>query len=83
MAEKLFGVSSRTQGKPDDGQGLKLVLHRYIIDGMEESGKVCSKAHDRPWRNSSSTRWPNTSHGYGWPSRVTKWSAWLKNWSTN
>ncbi|KAA8694203.1 proteinral secretion pathway/type 4 pilus assembly protein [Pseudomonas syringae pv. helianthi] len=39
MPEKLFGVSSRTQGKADDGQGLKLVLHRYIIDGIEESGK--------------------------------------------
>ncbi|KPW34176.1 proteinral secretion pathway/type 4 pilus assembly protein [Pseudomonas coronafaciens pv. atropurpurea] len=39
MAEKLFGVSSRSSGQDDGGQGLKLVLHRYIIDGIEESGK--------------------------------------------
>ncbi|WP_025995515.1 CpaF family protein [Pseudomonas viridiflava] len=39
MPEKLFGVSSRSQNNADDGQGLKLVLHRYIIDGIEESGK--------------------------------------------
>ncbi|MCF5632238.1 CpaF family protein, partial [Pseudomonas syringae] len=39
MAEKLFGVSSRSPGQANDGQGLKLVLHRYIIDGIEESGK--------------------------------------------
>ncbi|EPN55226.1 type II/IV secretion system protein, partial [Pseudomonas syringae pv. actinidiae ICMP 19079] len=39
MPEKLFGISSRGNGQADDGQGLKLVLHRYIIDGIEESGK--------------------------------------------
>ncbi|MFH7397076.1 CpaF family protein, partial [Pseudomonas syringae pv. tagetis] len=39
MPEKHFGGSSRTLGKYYVGQGLKLVLHRYIIDGIEESGK--------------------------------------------
>ena len=38
MAEKLFGVTSRgSQG--DEAQGLKLVMHRYIIDAIEESGR--------------------------------------------
>ena len=37
--EKLFGVSSRPQESGGDGQGLKLVLHRYIIDAIEESGR--------------------------------------------
>jgi pilus assembly protein CpaF len=38
-SEKLFGVSSRPQEAGGDGQGLKLVLHRYIIDAIEESGR--------------------------------------------
>ncbi|WP_447651944.1 CpaF family protein [Pseudomonas abietaniphila] len=37
--EKLFGVSSRSAESGGDGQGLKLVLHRYIIDAIEESGR--------------------------------------------
>jgi pilus assembly protein CpaF len=37
--EKLFGVSSRPSESGGDGQGLKLVLHRYIIDAIEESGR--------------------------------------------
>ncbi|UVJ44581.1 CpaF family protein [Pseudomonas sp. LS1212] len=38
MSEKLFGVS-RGQGHAADPQGLKLVLHRHIIDAIEDSGK--------------------------------------------
>ncbi|WAH58185.1 CpaF family protein [Pseudomonas silvicola] len=38
MSEKLFG-GGRTQGGSGDPQGLKLVLHRFIIDAIEESGK--------------------------------------------
>ncbi|MFK3796695.1 MULTISPECIES: CpaF family protein [unclassified Pseudomonas] len=37
--EKLFGVSARPADGGGDGQGLKLVLHRYIIDAIEESGR--------------------------------------------
>ncbi|WP_346828947.1 CpaF family protein [Pseudomonas abietaniphila] len=37
--EKLFGVSARPADSGGDGQGLKLVLHRYIIDAIEESGR--------------------------------------------
>jgi len=37
--EKLFGVSTRPAESGGDGQGLKLVLHRYIIDAIEESGR--------------------------------------------
>jgi pilus assembly protein CpaF len=37
--EKLFGVTARPQDSGSDGQGLKLVLHRYIIDAIEESGR--------------------------------------------
>ncbi|WP_297842247.1 CpaF family protein [Pseudomonas sp.] len=37
--EKLFGVPSRTSGGSNDTQGLKLILHRYIIDAIEETGK--------------------------------------------
>ena len=37
--EKLFGVSGRSSGSGNDAQGLKLVLHRYIIDAIEETGK--------------------------------------------
>lgn len=37
--EKLFGVSARPAESGGDGQGLKLVLHRYIIDAIEESGR--------------------------------------------
>ncbi len=37
MSEKLFG-GARTAGGSDP-QGLKLVLHRFIIDAIEESGK--------------------------------------------
>jgi pilus assembly protein CpaF len=37
--EKLFGVLSRPAESGGDGQGLKLVLHRYIIDAIEESGR--------------------------------------------
>lgn len=37
--EKLFGVSSKPLDGGGDGQGLKLVLHRYIIDAIEESGR--------------------------------------------
>ncbi|GAO91664.1 hypothetical protein PSA5_03125 [Pseudomonas syringae pv. actinidiae] len=80
MPEKLFGISSRGNGQADDGQGLKLVLHRYIIDGIEESGKNLLEAHDRLWRNLSSIKWLSTSLACDWPSRVTKWSGWPKNW---
>jgi len=38
MSEKLFG-GPRGQGTSGDPQGLKLVLHRFIIDAIEESGK--------------------------------------------
>ncbi|EIK96544.1 type II/IV secretion system protein [Pseudomonas sp. M47T1] len=38
MSEKLFG-GPRGQGASGDPQGLKLVLHRFIIDAIEESGK--------------------------------------------
>ncbi|MGV8918227.1 MAG: CpaF family protein [Pseudomonas sp.] len=37
--EKLFGVAPRAAGNGHDAQGLKLVLHRYIIDAIEETGK--------------------------------------------
>ncbi len=37
--EKLFGVSPRAASNGSDAQGLKLVLHRYIIDAIEETGK--------------------------------------------
>ncbi|MEB0041633.1 MULTISPECIES: CpaF family protein [unclassified Pseudomonas] len=36
--EKLFGVAPRSSGG-NEAQGLKLILHRYIIDAIEESGK--------------------------------------------
>jgi len=38
MSEKLFG-GPRGQTSSGDPQGLKLVLHRFIIDAIEESGK--------------------------------------------
>ncbi|MDE1165763.1 MAG: CpaF family protein [Pseudomonas sp.] len=38
MSEKLFG-GPRAQPSAGDPQGLKLVLHRFIIDAIEESGK--------------------------------------------
>lgn len=38
MSEKLFG-GPRGQTSSADPQGLKLVLHRFIIDAIEESGK--------------------------------------------
>lgn len=37
--EKLFGGPARAAGGNSDHDGLKLVLHRYIIDAIEESGK--------------------------------------------
>lgn len=37
--EKLFGTPVREFGGNTDHDGLKLVLHRYIIDAIEESGK--------------------------------------------
>ncbi|VVO27758.1 hypothetical protein PS704_04753 [Pseudomonas fluorescens] len=37
--EKLFGAPVRTTTGNTDHEGLKLVLHRYIIDAIEESGK--------------------------------------------
>ncbi|GAB7532602.1 CpaF family protein [Pseudomonas sp. 3A(2025)] len=39
MPDRPFGASSRAQHAADDAQGLKLVLHRYIIDGIEENGR--------------------------------------------
>ncbi|WP_109514126.1 CpaF family protein [Pseudomonas ovata] len=39
MPDRPFGASSRAQHAADDVQGLKLVLHRYIIDGIEENGR--------------------------------------------
>ncbi|MBD8492726.1 CpaF family protein [Pseudomonas syringae] len=39
MPDRPFGASSRAQHAADDAQGLKLVLHRYIIDGIEEHGR--------------------------------------------
>lgn len=39
MAEKLFGVPPKPQADGSDPQGLKLVLHRYIIDAIEDSGR--------------------------------------------
>ena len=39
MAEKLFGVTPAAKGNGNDAQGLKLVLHRYIIDAIEDSGR--------------------------------------------
>ena len=38
-SEKLFGVPLRGAPGTTDHDGLKLVLHRYIIDAIEESGK--------------------------------------------
>ncbi|MCY1404558.1 helicase/secretion neighborhood ATPase [compost metagenome] len=38
MSESLFGVS-RGHGPAADPQGLKLILHRHIIDAIEDSGK--------------------------------------------
>lgn len=37
--EKLFGAPPRAGAGNSDHEGLKLVLHRYIIDAIEESGK--------------------------------------------
>lgn len=37
--EKLFGGPARNANGKSDHDGLKLVLHRYIIDAIEESGK--------------------------------------------
>ncbi|MGH8391559.1 MAG: CpaF family protein, partial [Pseudomonas sp.] len=37
--EKLFGVAPRGNVGNTDHDGLKLVLHRYIIDAIEDSGK--------------------------------------------
>ena len=37
--EKLFGGPARSASGNSDHDGLKLVLHRYIIDAIEESGK--------------------------------------------
>jgi pilus assembly protein CpaF len=39
MPEKLFGVTPTTKVDGSDAQGLKLVLHRYIIDAIEDSGR--------------------------------------------
>ena len=39
MPEKLFGVTPADKGNGHDAQGLKLVLHRYIIDAIEDSGR--------------------------------------------
>jgi len=39
MPEKLFGVTPAANGNGNDAQGLKLVLHRYIIDAIEDSGR--------------------------------------------
>ena len=39
MPEKLFGVPPRPSVDGSDPQGLKLVLHRYIIDAIEDSGR--------------------------------------------
>ncbi|EPJ79669.1 general secretion pathway/type 4 pilus assembly protein [Pseudomonas sp. CFII64] len=39
MPEKLFGVTPADKGNGHDVQGLKLVLHRYIIDAIEDSGR--------------------------------------------
>ncbi|QKZ02875.1 MULTISPECIES: CpaF family protein [Pseudomonas] len=39
MSEKLFGGGRTQGGSGGDPQGLKLVLHRFIIDAIEESGK--------------------------------------------
>ena len=37
--EKLFGAQTQSPIGNTDHEGLKLVLHRYIIDAIEESGK--------------------------------------------
>ena len=37
--EKLFGAGLHTKNGHADHDSLKLVLHRYIIDAIEESGK--------------------------------------------
>ena len=37
--EQLFGGPQRNASGNTDHDGLKLVLHRYIIDAIEESGK--------------------------------------------
>ena len=38
-SEKLFGAPARGAAAHNDHDGLKLVLHRYIIDAIEESGQ--------------------------------------------
>ena len=38
-SDKLFGSPLRGTVDNTDHDGLKLVLHRYIIDAIEESGK--------------------------------------------
>ena len=38
-SEKLFGAMARPTVGNSDHEGLKLALHRYIIDAIEESGK--------------------------------------------
>ena len=55
-SEKLFGAPARGLNSAVDHDGLKLVLHRYIIDAIEESGKNLLEGSDR-----KSTRL-NSSH---------------------
>ena len=38
-AEKLFGMGVKSKSGHSDHEGLKLVLHRYIIDAIEETGQ--------------------------------------------
>jgi hypothetical protein len=81
--EKLFGAGQRGVAGNTDHEGLKLVLHRYIIDAIEESGKNLLEGSRQVLRNSSPTKWPNTSRGCTWPFPATRWSAWPKRSSTS
>ncbi len=50
--EKLFGVpGARGAVGNTDHDGLKLVLHRYIIDAIEESGKNLLEGPASPSRS--------------------------------
>ena len=56
--EQLFGSGLYKDGRADH-DGLKLVLHRYIIDAIEETGKTCWKVPACLWPNLLPSGWPS------------------------
>ena len=81
--EKLFGETPRGAIGNSDHEGLKLVLHRYIIDAIEESGKNLLEGSRQQLAQFVTDKVAEYIARLHLAIRATRWSAWPKRSSTS